>query len=302
MKRARSLTEPDRPSVVVEVRQTTLGIASLDSGGRLGSAAALELPEGTLRLSLTEPNILDRSAFRRVLAMAIERTGLKGRRSVGLVLPDPVARLVLLAASELQMPGTSFPDLLRFRLKKTVPFDVQEAQIASLSGGEGQPILVGAVARPVLRDYEEALASEGFEAGLVELSGLALAEAALGAHGDELLVNWEPGYLSFLLFRSGFPILVRTLTGPAAEAESVGQEASQTYLYYRERLSGEALGRAFVRCSESQSKEAILGLERAFAVPFARLDPWAFVGGGPPELAQDTGLAGALASLRRAQA
>jgi type IV pilus assembly protein PilM len=298
---ARWLTEPEHPSVVLEVRPRTLGIASLNGGSRLGSAASLELPEGTLRLSLTEPNIQDRDAFRRVLAMALERTGLKGRKSVGLVLPDPVARVVLLPASELSLPGTSFGDLLRFRLKKTVPFDVQEAQVAALPGGESRLTVVGAVARAVLRDYEEALAAEGLEAGLVEISALAVAEAALGEEGDQLLVNWEPGYLSFVLFRSGWPVLVRTLTGPAAEAENVAQEASQTFLYYRERLAGVALARALVRCSADEPGEAIEGLEKALGVPVGRLDPWTFVGGGPAELAKDAGLAGALASLRRAR-
>jgi hypothetical protein len=301
----RWLLEPERPTAVLEVRPTSLGIASLLGSRRrmlLGSAASLDLPPGTIQLSLTQPNVADRESFSRVLATLLERTGLKGRRRVGLVLPDPVARVSLVHSSELSVPGTSLEDLIRFRLKKTVPFEVRDARIAHLAGGEGQGRLVVAIAEAVLRGYEDVLSAQGLEAGLVELSGLALAEAALAADGDRLLINWEPGYLSLFLLRSGWPILVRTLTGPSSEASGIAQEVGQTVVYYRERLGGEGLLGASIRCPADLLSEAVDRLEAPLGIRPQPIEPWAFVGGGPREVAAHSGLAGALASLRRAAA
>jgi type IV pilus assembly protein PilM len=219
---------------------------------------------------------------------------------VGLVLPDPVARISLLPPSELSEGGTPLPELIRFRLKKSLPFDVREARLAHLGGG---PFHVAvAIASGVLSDYEGALARAGLEPGLVELSGLALAEAACPAEGDWLLLNWEPGYLSLFLFRNGWPILVRTLSGLALDAGSVAREVGQTLVYAQERLEGASLRGAAIRCPGAVFEAARAPLEESLGVALQALDPWAFVGGGPAELRGDTGLAGALASLRRAVA
>jgi hypothetical protein len=304
---SRWLLEPERPTVALEVRPGSLGVASLNRSGKsvaLGAAASMELPEGVVQLSLTQPNVADPEAFGRVLGMLLEHAGLKGRRKVGLVLPDPVARIALIPDAELSEKGASLEDMIRFRLRKAVPFDVRDAQIASLPGSAGAEgsHLVAAISQTVLRSYEDALSSQGLEPGLVEIAGLALVEAAGGGDGDRLVVNWDRGYVSFLLTRSGWPILIRTLTGPSAEAKETAREAAQTLVYHRERLAGTALVGASVRAGALPLEEAVSILEEPLGLRPRAIDPWAFVGGGPRELASDQGLAGALACLRRAAA
>jgi type IV pilus assembly protein PilM len=304
----RWLVEPERPTLVIEVRPGSLGVASLVPSGAmntLGPVASMDLPAGTLQLSLTQPNIADPSAFGRILGLLLERSGLRGRRKVGLVLPDPVARVGLIPSAEINQKGTTVPDMIRFRLKKVVPFDVGEARIASLPGsvpGEPPTYVVAAIAETVLRGYEEALTASGLETGLVEVAGLTLGEAAGSGAGDHLLVNWDQGYVSFLLFRSGWPILVRTLVGPGAEPSGIAHEVSQTLIYYRERLSGTGLARVVVRAAHLPFEEAQGVLSGPLEMAPEALDPWAFVGGGPQELRSEQGLAGALACLRRAAA
>jgi type IV pilus assembly protein PilM len=305
---SRWLLEPERPTIALEVRPSSLGVASLtDDRGRLvlGAVASLDLPDGALQLSVTQANVADPEAFGRVLAMLLERAGLKGRRKVGLVLPDPVARIALFPAVELQEKGATVEDMVRFRLRKVVPFDIKDARIASHLGSapsEPPSHLVAAISQAVLRSYEDVLASQGLEPGLVELAGLALAEAAVGGPGDRLLVNWDHGYVSFLLARSGWPILIRTLTGPAAEADGIGREAAQTLVYYRERLGGKGLAKAVVRAGALPVAEAVAILTEPLGLVPEAIDPWAFVGGGPRDLVSEQGLAGALACLRRAAA
>jgi hypothetical protein len=110
--------------------------------------------------------------------------------------------------------------------------------------------MVGAIHRPVLEGYEAACRAVGLHPGLVEISGLALLTAAFAARpaADRLLVNWDEGYVSLILARGEWPILVRTLTSEAASsADDIAREVGNTVLYYRERLAGPGLADVLVR-------------------------------------------------------
>jgi hypothetical protein len=148
-------------------------------------------------------------------------------------------------------------ELLRFRLRKSVPFEMRQARVA-WSAAEPE-WLVAAVSQTVLGEYEAACRSFGLNPGLVELSGLALFDAARagGEGADRLLVNWDDGYVSFLLSRAGQPALVRTLAGPgASDPANVAREAAQTVLYYRDRLQGSGLAEALVRAAAQGAGQA----------------------------------------------
>jgi type IV pilus assembly protein PilM len=293
------LLDPPHPGVVVEVRPGALGLAGLGKGGSLSAAASAELPEGTIRLSLSQPNIENPEAFDRALRTLLERSGLQSERRVGLVVPDPAGRIFLIPPTDLADPKTPLGDLVRFRLRKSLPFDVREARVAHAGGG---PFHVAvAMADGVLANYEQALARAGLEAGLVELSGLALVEAMGAPAGDVLLLNWEPGYLSLFLLRAGWPILARTLPGVTSDVEELAREVSQTLVYSQERLEGGGLAAAFIRCPEPLLAGAQARLGEDLGRPLLPLDPWGW-GVEPRGLPSDPGLAGALASLKRAVA
>lgn len=303
----RQLLDPEYPLTAVEVRPRALGVARLvrERGRlRLGAAASLELPPGVLALSMTQPNIADGPAFARALAAVLERAGALKEGAVGLVLPDPVARIALLAAGEIGSRRDS-QELARFRLRKALPFDVRDARIALLPprGAPGGQVLVGAIYGPVLRGYEEALAGLGLETGLVEVAGLALT-AALGPDGeagDRLLVNWDEGYVSLLLTRDGWPTLLRTLTGEFASAsEAVAREVANTVLYYRERLGGTGLAGAWVRSAILPPEAAVSLLAEPLGLAPRVLDPWPLLGAGEGGQAAQAVAGAASCALRRA--
>ncbi len=278
----RQLLDAERPLVAVEVRARAVGAVRLTREGRrlvLGAAASLDLPEGTLRLSMTEANIVDRAAFRDVLRAALEKAGALTATRVALVLPDPVARVALLAGSDVPGKGRAAEELIRFKLRKSLPFDVRETRLAFAASGPraGDTVLVAAVFRPVLEAYEEACRDLGLHPGLVELSGLALLNAAFGAlpPADRLLVNWDHGYVTLLLARGEWPLLVRTLTGPPAdEPREVAREVTNTLLYYRERLDGTRLERVLLRSAALPTSQAAGILEESLGVRPETVEPW----------------------------
>ncbi len=296
----RLFLDPEPPLVAVEVRPRAIGVLRLLARGGLpafGSAASLALPEAALRLSMTESNLVDAPAFRQTLRSVLERAGVLGGARVALVLPDPVARIAILPAAEVKGRGPAeTEELIRFRLKKAVPFEVKDARIGFRRDAAGQVIAVAAL-RAVLDPYEAECRAVGLEPGLVELSGLALLEAVEASRPapDRLLVNWDEGYVSIFLVREGALVLARTLSGASeSEPAQVLREVENTLVYYRERLGGGALGAAVLRSAAFPPLDALRLLQSSVAGPVEILDPQA-PGVSAPALAQE--LAGAAASL-----
>ena len=300
----RQFVEPDRPLVAIEVHASSVGVLRVRrERGRLlvAAAAVMELPPGTLSPSLTQPNIVDGQRFRQAVHGALERAGILGGAKVALVLPDTAARVALVPAVEVPTrKAAEIDELLRFRLRKSIPFEVREARLAYATAGESatDTIVVATAFGPVVDQYEEACRSLSLEPGLVEIAGLALARAAFPApgSGDGLLVNWDDGYVTIILARNGWPILLRTLSGAAvASTGDVVREVSSTLIYYRERLGGSGVTTASVRSAVLPPEDAAEALASAVGFVPAAVDAWTALGGAPAEASQV--LAAAAASL-----
>ena len=299
-----ALTEPERPAVAVEVRPGGVGVVRTRRERRNrvpAAAAAVEMPADVVRPSLTQPNLADPERFRTALRGALERAGVLDGAPIALVLPDPVARVALVPAAE--VPATRSPqveELLRFRLRKSLPFDVRDARIAHLRSPRPQdPILVVAALGSVLDAYEDACRSLGLEPGLVEPSALALCRSAftLEDRGDRLLVNWDEGYTTLVLVRDGWPVLARTLVAPMVSSPAeVAREAAQTVLYARERLESPGLEQAVVRAAALAPEDAVAVLAEPLGLAPEVVEPWTALGTADPGPAAQA-LAGAAACL-----
>jgi hypothetical protein len=301
----RWLLEPQFPPLALEVRSRSVGAVRgiRERGGfGLGTAASLSLPDGVVALSMSQPNVVDREAFRETVRAVLERAGISLHGPIGLVLPDPVARVSLVPAGELVgKTAAEAKDLIRFRIRKAVPFDVKDAQVAyalpRVVTPEAQAVSV-VISRAVLEGYEEALASLGLQPGLVELAGLAIQAAAEVARpmADRLIVNWDEGYVSLLLTRAGEPVLIRTLTGETAGThDDIVREVANTVLYYREKLGGAGLGTVVLRSAVLPPAQAVQLLREPLGMTPEIFDPWSPGGGDASAAAQ--AVAGAAACV-----
>ena len=306
----RRFLEVPAPLAAIEVRPRAVGAIRLTSqGGRraLGAAALVELAEGVLSVSMSEPNVRDPAAYRQALRSAAEKAGILGVGRVALVLPDPVARVALVPSAQVRARGRSEVDeLLRFRLRRSVPFEVRDARLTTVpagqQGGEAQ-LLVGAMLHSILAEYEEPCRELGLEPGLVVLAGPTILERveAGGPPQDRLVVNWDEGYVSLLLARAEGPALIRTLSGAAvASAEAVAREVAQTVLYYRERLGGSTLAQVVLRAGALSAEAASAALEEALGQRPEGLDPWGGFAQADPASGQALAGAAALLSTRAA--
>ena len=92
-----------------------------------------------------------------------------------------------------------------------------------------------------------------------------------------MLVNWEEGYVSFVLLRGGHPLLVRTLPGEDA-ADAVARHATSTLQFLRDRLGGTGFADVVVRSAALPAEEALAVLGRTLESSPRLVEPWAALG------------------------
>lgn len=164
------------PATVLEIAATHVAAARWGRGAtHLSGFAAESIPDGAIVPSATQQNILDQDAVRSALRGVLSRLPVHGEE-VALLVPDAVIRVFILPFETFPRRADEARPLLRWRLKKSLPFDAEEAAISWMrqSGREGKIEVVAAVARQkITREYESALEAEGMLAGVLQSSTLA---------------------------------------------------------------------------------------------------------------------------------
>ena len=202
-----------RPRVACEIMpQGIVAARSAVAGGPLTAIGRVDLPAGAIAPSLKPGNIVDRVEVTAALRRAIESVGLKSNTrdaDISLILPDGAVRVLLLDFDALSSKITEALPIIRFRLKKLLPFDADEAMLSfqvMSSGKSGVRVLAVAVPRDVLSEYETVAREAGFEPGAVLPSTLA-ALAALDDDTAALLVNANTLGVTTAIVRSGIVLL-----------------------------------------------------------------------------------------------
>jgi Tfp pilus assembly PilM family ATPase len=200
--------------------------------------------------SLTAPNIQDRAAVVGALGRLFDRLGGRPRR-VGLVIPDPVAKVSLVRFE--QVPGRlqDLDQLVRWQVRKTAPFSVDEAQLSYLPGArtsDGQDFVVSIARRDIIEGYESVCAELGAHAGIVDLSTFNVINAVIAGSEspveDWLLVNVAADYASIAILRGEDLIFFRNRTSDTDG--TLADLVHQAGMYYEDRLGGAAFGRVLI--------------------------------------------------------
>ena len=164
------------PSVVIEIAPTHVAAARWGRDlAHLSAFAAASLPDGAVAPSATQANISDREAVCSAIRSVISRVPKQGP-DVALLLPDPVIRVFILPFDTFPRRTDEALPLLRWRLKKSLPFAAEEALLSWVrqSSRDAKIEIVAAVARQkIVREYESLLEEDGLLACVVQSSTLA---------------------------------------------------------------------------------------------------------------------------------
>jgi Tfp pilus assembly PilM family ATPase len=254
-----SLTDADLPSVAVEIASHRVSALSLDHrGGRAAvSAHASEpLPDGALVPSLTAANVVQPEVVAAAVARVLERVG-RARR-IGLVVPDPVAKVSLVHFEQVPARAADLDQLIRWQVRKTAPFPIDEAQVSFVPGvrqPQGQEFIVTLARQATIAEYESLCTRAGAHAGLVDISTFNVINAVLaagappidpatGAGPDWLLVNVGPEWASLAILRGADLIFFRSRV--ADGEETLADLVHQTAMYYEDRLQGPGFTRVLL--------------------------------------------------------
>jgi type IV pilus assembly protein PilM len=232
-----------RPRLACEIRAEGViagRVAAEKRGATETVLAFAPLAEGTVTPGLKVPNLADRAAVLAALESALSATNARDR-AVTLVVPDAAARVLLLDFETLPARRQEILPVIRFRLRKMVPFEVENAavsyQIMSQKPGHVS-LLVTVMPEDVLEEYEGLVREAGYEPGSVLPSTLAAA-AGLGAGGAALMVNYTHASVTTAVTNGDEMLLHRTMDLPAdekAHEEEMAQAVITALAWYEDTL------------------------------------------------------------------
>jgi type IV pilus assembly protein PilM len=163
------------------------------------------------------------AAVRRVLDN-IAGSGRERSRDVTVIVPDSAARVLFVDFDQLPSKTAEALPVVRFRLKKLLPFDADDAMVSyQVMSTEKDSVKLLAVAMPkaVLDEYESVVLAAGYLPGAVLPSTLAALAGLDEAESAVLVVNAGMGAVTTAIVRAGTLLLHRSVDMSASVGGSV---------------------------------------------------------------------------------
>lgn len=242
----------------IGVEISPYGVTCAVTGGR-ATAPRVErvsfapFAPNTLHASLREQNILDPDAF--VAGLKSAYNLLLCRTSMAAVsLPDAVSRIMLLDIEGRFKNRSEALDLIRWKLKKSIPLDAAEThldyqQLTVRENGD-LALLVALVSRSVMSQYEDLIAKAGLTPARIDCNSFnicRLFDRRLALQENCILISFYGSTLSITVFSQGIPEFIRSkdLTGTLATDSRVYMEINSSLLVYKERFPEHAVESVF---------------------------------------------------------
>src|SRR5277367_4780684 len=183
-----------RPRLAVEVRaEGVVAARAEDAAALLVAVARAKVAEGAVVPGLKVGNMVNREAVVAAVRSALDGVaGSERGRDVTLIVPDAAVRVLLLDFDQLPSKLAEALPVVRFRLKKLLPFDSDHAMVSyQVMSSEKGSIKLLAVAMPkdVLEEYEAAVLAAGYVPGAVLPSTLAALAGLDEVAAPVLVVN-----------------------------------------------------------------------------------------------------------------
>lgn len=219
-----------RPRLAVEIRaEGVVAARAEDAAALLTAVARANLAAGTVIPGLKGGNVADRQGLMAAVRKVLDEVAGRGTernvgRDVTVVVPDAAVRVLLLDFDQLPSKAAEALPVVRFRLKKLLPFDADTAAVGyQVMASERSGVRVLAVAMPkdVLEEYEGVVTAAGYQPGAVLPSTLAALSGLDATDAPVLVVNAEPGEVTTAIVKGGILLLHRALDLSANAEDAV---------------------------------------------------------------------------------
>ncbi len=239
------------------------------------------LPEGSFAPGPLGSQLHDPGALVAALEGLLREAGRRVSEA-SLVLPDAWLRVAFAELGALPRNGTQLDEMLRWKLKRLVPFRIEELRLAAVEvpalAGQEEPrrALLCFGIEALLAQLEAAFDGRGVRLGQIVPASLAAAAAAHEVTGGPelsgLLVASQRGYaLTFL--QDGVPVLhrYRAIVGSGGGERLVERDLRLTRTFLGERLPGREIARLLVLAPETALPAWTESLTLAFDRPVVPL-------------------------------
>ena len=186
---------------------------------------------------LVENNLRQRASVRTGIEEALGSVAGRARDVIAIV-PDAAVRVMLVEFDTLPSDHEEALGVVRFRLKKSLPFDVDKAKVSYHAQKVKDELkVVAAVAMAgVLEDYENAFREAGFNPGIVLPSTLAAIGAADGKV-PTLVIKVDAHTTSIAILNEDQLQLFRTLEntrGVTITGEQLAEEVYPSVVFFQD--------------------------------------------------------------------
>ena len=227
-----------RPPLACEIAadRVLAGRAS-DAGRMVEVASARELAPGTVVPDLMEANLRDGAAVRQAIESALGSLGSRSRDVIA-ILPDTAVRVVLLDFETLPPKRDEAEAVVRFRLKKSLPFDPADAHVSyhAQTTRKGVQSVAAVVLKTVLEEYESAFRDAGYNPGVLMPSMLSAIGAA-DAEKPTLVVKVDARTISIAILDQEQLLLSRTLEnvrGVTITGDQLSEEIYPSVVFFQD--------------------------------------------------------------------
>src|ERR1700719_1539872 len=227
-----------KPKLACEISADRILVGRLGEDGRsLEACAARELAPGCVVPDLVEGNLRQRDAVKAAVEATLDSVA--GRtHDVIAVVPDAAVRVVLLEFDTLPSDSTEAAGVVRFRLKKSLPFDVDKARVSyhAQKSKDGVRVVAAVALASVVEDYEAAIRDAGYSPGVVLPSMLAALGSAEGER-PTLVVKVDARTTSIAILNADQLQLFRTLEntrGVTITGEQLAEEVYPSVVFFQD--------------------------------------------------------------------
>jgi len=209
----------------------------LDNGSGLEACAARELAPGSVVPDLVENNLRERDTVLAGIESALNSVAGRSRDLIA-VVPDAAVRVMLVDFDTLPADQEEALGVVRFRLKKSLPFDVEKAKVSFHAQKVSDEVRVVAAVglTSVIEDYETAFQEAGYSPGVVVPSMLAALGAADGKR-PTLVVKVDAHTTSIAILNEDQLQLFRTLEnsrGVTITGEQLAEEVYPSVVFFQD--------------------------------------------------------------------
>jgi len=208
------------PAVAIEFTPEQVSAARFTRAGSLDGFAVEALPPGALVASPIETNIVNPIAVKAAVASVTKTLKLKDE-AAALIVPDPVIRVFVQHFDDFPRSADEAVPMLRWKLKKSVPFEVDETLLSYMlqpSRGDGIDVVTAIARLRIIKEYEALLEPQGLRAGVV-LSSTLTAISLLEDSRPTLLARLSGTSLTTAIVREGVLAGYRCTELPTTAAE-----------------------------------------------------------------------------------